>query len=531
MILRKPYAFIIKHFRLIHLIILACLAYSIYNISSLSGFINTLITSRIYTYAGADIYINKSIYTYLFVAGALSGVVYWLLTQKKKPTNLYLGLIIYSVGSLAAYMYIYNILGKMITEEVTVDTLSFLRDLLVLVRFPGYVFLAFCFIRGIGFNLKQFNFSKDIAELKIAEKDSEEFELMVGQNNYKYERFARRTIRETKYYIKENAVALTIIGLLLLIVLVILGIRYYNQYLKRLKAQQVSTINGITYVVNKAYITTEDFNGRKIKPGSKFVVIDMSFNNTTNEEKVLDFERIKLNYKQLVWTGTLVYNDRFIDMGQPYVENTRIPSANMLNKYIVFEIPESTNTTDFTLRVEYSVSNKKKKVISNYIKFQVACINADVDDDTMDMTLDQTMAPDVLNENRFQLKIKGYGIQENFNTKYVICDKALKCKKYNTLITANNVDSKTMMVLDVEGNIYEDSKFTKTFDTFSKVVENYATITYVENNREYTEPVEMVRTGEAEGKVFLLIDRRVIKATSIKLTFRFRNTTYNINLK
>ena len=72
MILRKPYAFIIKHFRLIHLIILACLAYSIYNISSLSGFINTLITSRIYTYAGADIYINKSIYTYLFVAGALS---------------------------------------------------------------------------------------------------------------------------------------------------------------------------------------------------------------------------------------------------------------------------------------------------------------------------------------------------------------------------------------------------------------------------------------------------------------------------
>jgi hypothetical protein len=55
-ILRKPYAFIIKHFKLIHLIILGCLAFCIYNFGGIQGLINTLISSRTYTYSGADIY-------------------------------------------------------------------------------------------------------------------------------------------------------------------------------------------------------------------------------------------------------------------------------------------------------------------------------------------------------------------------------------------------------------------------------------------------------------------------------------------
>lgn len=530
MILRKPYAFLIKHFRLIHLIILGCLLYLIYTLSNIAGFISTLIDSRVFTYAGADVFIDTHVYTFILIAAALSGIVYWLLTKKKKPTNLYLGLIVYSIVLIISFIYFYSNLETLVNSTLEIDKLGLLRDLLLLVRIPGYIFIVFCFIRGIGFNLKQFNFSKDIAELKIAEKDSEEFELMVGQNNYKYARFIRRTIRELSYYIRENLVAISIFGMVILAVLVILGIRYYNQYLKRLKAQEVTTINGITYVVNSSYITSEDYNGNIIKEGSKFVVIDMSFNNTTSEDKTLNYDRIRLVYKKLIYVPTLIYNSKFYDLGEPYEDGTLIPSSTMLNRYIVFEVPDTINTTDFTLRIEYGITNKDTKVLSNYIKFQVACINADTEDRTIDVNVGNPMDPNVLNINRFSLTVNKTNIQENYNDRYVICNKDLSCQAYNTLISANSMDNKTMMVLDIDGTMYADAKFTKTFNTYNKVFANYAYFTYIVNNRSYTEQAQVI-PSEVEGKIFMLIDRSVLKATKETISLKFRNTTYDLHIK
>ena len=531
MILRKPYAYIIKHFRLIHLIILATILFSIYTIGSMSGLVSTLISSRVYTYAGAEVYINKTIYTFILISLFLSTTVFWLLRQKKKPTNLYLGLIVYNIVSLVGYIYIYSVLNKMITVEVSIDTLQLLRDLLLLIRLPGYVFAGFCLIRGIGFNLKQFNFSKDIEELKIAEKDSEEFELIVGQNNYKYVRFIRRTIRELKYYVLENLVPIIIVGIVLLAILGILGFRYYNQYLKKLKAQEVKTINGITYVVNNAYITTEDFNGNKVKDGSKFVIVDMSFNNTTTEDKTLNYNKIKLNYKELIWSATTTYNSNFYDMGVPYDPDTILPKSQMIDRTIIFEIPETTNTNNFTLRIEYGITNKEKSIISNYIKFEVNCRDADVEDKQINISLNEFINTNVLDVNKFQLKVKNYNIQENFNSKYVVCDKDYNCVPYHELISANGMDNKTMLVLDVDDGIYEDAKFSLTFNSLARIVSNYAYISYIESNREYVEKVSLVPQANVEGKVFLLVDRRVLKASNLKLMLKFRNDTYIINLK
>ena len=531
MILRKPYAFIIKHFRLIHLIILGCLIYIVYNFSNIGSLVNTLINSRTYTYAGADVYINTPIYYFILVALVLSGILYWLLRLKKKPTGLYIGLITYLIVTFVSFMYFYSILNKMTVDTIEVDVLSTLRDLLVLVRVPGYIFIGLSFIRGIGFDIKQFNFSKDVAELKLAEEDSEEFELMVGQNNYKYERYIRRTLREIKYYIKENLVPITIIGIVLLGILIILGIRYYNIYLKRIKAREVSSVNGIAYVVNRSYITSEDYNGNKIKEGSKFVVVDMSFNNTTNKDASLDFDRLSLVYKELKYNPSQTYISYFYDLGIPYTTETLIPAESMLQRYIVFEIPETMTTTDFTLRVEYGITSKDSKVLSNYIKFQVDAVNIDTEDRVIKTNINETINTDVVNENRFSLTINGYNIQENYNDKYVICNKELKCQRFNTLVTANAYNKMTMLAIDIDGMMYDEAKFTKTFTTYNSIFEGFAYIDYIEKNREYTERVNIVPLSNVEGKVFLLIDRRLLNADKINLIFKFRNNTYVVPLK
>ena len=531
MILRKPYAFIIKHFRLIHLIILACLLYIVYNFTNISSLVNTLINSRTYTYAGADAYINNPIYYFILGALFLSGVLYWLLRQKKKPTSLYIWLIAYLLLSFVAFIYFYSVLTRMMTDSVEVDVLSTLRDLLIMVRVTGYIFIALCFVRGIGFDIKRFNFSKDIAELKLAEEDSEEFELMVGQNNYKYERYIRRTIRELKYYIKENMVPITILMIVITGILVIFGIRYYNIYLKRVKAQQVTAVNGIAYVVNKAYITREDYNGNIVKKGSKFVIVDMSFNNTTKNDVSLDYDRISLVYKELKYSPSQSYISSFYDLGIPYTSETLIPASTMLQRYIVFEIPETMTATDFTLRVEYGITKKDTKILSNYIKFQVDAVNIDTEDRIIKTNLNETINTDVVNENRFALTINKYNIQENYNDKYDICNKDLTCQRFNTLITANAYNKKTMLALDIDGLMYDEAKFTKTFTTYNSIFEGFAYINYIENNREYTEKVSIVPLSNVENKVFLLIDRRLLNADSINLIFRFRNNKYIVPLK
>ena len=204
MVLRKPYAFIIKHFKLLHLALLACLIFILITMNDINNLFENFQRANTLMYAGADVYVNNVVYLFLLVIIGLAGVIFWILRFKKKPTTLYLLLIIYGVALVPVYAYLFSLLTSMIDNLTNLDTIILAKDISMIATWPSYVFIAICFIRGIGFNLKQFNFSKDLKELQIDEKDNEEVEVTFGQNNYKYLRFIRRTIRECKYYILEN---------------------------------------------------------------------------------------------------------------------------------------------------------------------------------------------------------------------------------------------------------------------------------------------------------------------------------------
>lgn len=531
MILRKPYAFIIKHFKLIHLIILGCLVFCVYTLSGISSLVDTLLNSRTYTYSGADVYINTIIYLFIFISFFLSIVIYILFKKKKKPVGIYLGLVVYNVVLIVLFIYLFNVLRTLINSTVEGDTLRFIRDIIFIVYIPAYLFIFVSFIRGIGFNLKQFNFSKDIAELKIADKDSEEFELMVGQNNYKYLRFIRRTIRETKYYILENMVAISILMIVVSVVLVFFGYKYYKKYVDKVKAQHVTQVEGINYVLNKAYITAEDYNGELIKEGSKFVVLDMTFENVSNQEVKIDLDRLALTYRQLYYKPNMSYNYKFYDLGFPYEKDFPIQPNTYINKYIIFEIPSTTTTTNFTLKVEYGVYSKKNKVFSNFVQFDVNATDIDTEEHHEYLKLRDEIYTNVNGENEFRLDINDFSILENYNDKYVICDKKLQCKKFNSLISANKYPNKSLLVLDYKGTIYDDAKFTKNIIDYNDIFSKFCYIQYQYANRIYTERVTVFPGTNINDKMFLLVDNKVKTSNKVTIYFKFRNNTYSIDLK
>ena len=76
-------------------------------------------------------------------------------------------------------------------------------------------------IRGLGFDIKKFNFTKDIQELNIEDIDSEEVEVNVNIDTKNIIRDINRRKRELGYWIKEN-----LLFSIILISVILIGASY-----------------------------------------------------------------------------------------------------------------------------------------------------------------------------------------------------------------------------------------------------------------------------------------------------------------
>ena len=239
MILKKPYAFLIKKFRIIHLILTFLIGFVIYRSTLIVNFFIEYIKNN---YKSSVLLGLGSVYTpfYLFftvlVIVLLAFAIYYLLKHKNKPIKLYL------------FMILYYILG----EELLSTKLSrSLRDFSIISIVPQVIFFVFCFIRTIGFNIKKFNFQSDLKEMNYGFEDSEEVEVNINLNSYKYKRSIRRALREFIYYLKENKLFVIIILSIVAVVLIIFLIKNKHiNYDKTYSTGKQFTYNDVQFTIN-----------------------------------------------------------------------------------------------------------------------------------------------------------------------------------------------------------------------------------------------------------------------------------------
>ena len=125
------------------------------------------------------------------------------MNKKKKPIKLYIFSIIYYVILIISMLFIYNVINTLYEATLTQKLSRFYRDIFFILNLPHYYFLVMYIIRGIGFDIKKFNFSKDLQELEINAEDNEEFEFVLGTEGYLVKRKIHRIYREIIYYYKE----------------------------------------------------------------------------------------------------------------------------------------------------------------------------------------------------------------------------------------------------------------------------------------------------------------------------------------
>ena len=156
-------------------------------------------------------------------------------------------------------------------------------------------------------------------------------------------------IREFRYVVLEHLFYITIIGASLLVVGGIsIGYKIYQDN-KSVGQQEITTVNGVYYAVNKTYITSRDLNGNTIKSNYKYVVVNLSMKNLTKVNKEFNQEIFSLQSGRLVYKPIGYFQSTFNDIG-PFIQNgTLIPTESFLTGLLVFEIPNSMKVTNFKL--------------------------------------------------------------------------------------------------------------------------------------------------------------------------------------
>ena len=160
MIIRKPYAFLIKNFRKIHIVLLFLSLFIAYKIYDINHFLNSYMSSGIYDSYKNPITLHVSFWLLLSVLLVITGSITLLilLNYKKKPWKLYL----LPVIEYIAMFFVLNMIKSFFVHysyDVKPTDLRLSKDLLAIFLIIQLPSILFFIMRVFGLDIKTFLYS------------------------------------------------------------------------------------------------------------------------------------------------------------------------------------------------------------------------------------------------------------------------------------------------------------------------------------------------------------------------------------
>lgn len=354
MILRRPYAFLIKNFRLIHIILFILLAYTTYHANNMLSFFKEYIRVNGSIEVISSQYITAFIYIIPVIIIILSLTIFFLMKYKKKPRLFYVILILVIIICTGIYSYLYFNIKTLETTIMSAREIRLLRDIS---RANFYILFITCIpllIRGLGFDIKKFNFTNDLKELNLSKEDSEEVEVSIDMSSNGLKRAGRKTIRELKYYYAENKLFINIILAVITIILII--IFPFNKYVikKNLQEGEVLGSNDFNIKINNSYITDR----HHVSKNNSYIIIKVSVLGKTNNY-TLNLEHFVLESNNNKYIPSKKYYLYFNDLGRGYREEI-LNTKEYENYLFIYNINSSDKESKFILNY---IDNNKKIVV------------------------------------------------------------------------------------------------------------------------------------------------------------------------
>ena len=533
MILRKPYAFLIKNFKLIHIVLSALMIYTLYQTNQIRIFLSNYISS-LQSVVGTDLtntYFSSLMYLFPFIVIVLSIVIINLMKVKNKPIFYYIFTIIVSICIVIMYSITHGTLLDMQAHIVDIRIIKLIRDFIVILLIIQAINTVLTLIRATGFDIKKFNFTEDLAELEITDVDNEEFEFEVNVDMDKIQRKVNRRKRYLGYIYKENKLTIQIISGILgsvLFFVILLNITIYN---KKYTQNVAFSTDEFIITINNGYITNKDNRGNILLNGKKLVVLDMTVRTMGNKDKTFNLSKLELVIGNNKYYHTYVYRDKLLDLGTAYY-NDIINKTN--TRYLmVYEVPDSLATKKMTFKYLNSFSNKIGKVNAKTIDVKLDLRNLDVVKQELNYNIGDTIDfKDSVFKNS-NLLISNAEISDSFKLKYKTCiDECYEMIEYAKPSIYNTYD-KTLIKLNSVLNIGD--KASQNIDELFKLISMYGEINYTisgsnEVDKTIIKQVKLNRVKE-DNTYYIEALKEIENADNVILKLKIRDMVYNYIVK
>lgn len=523
MILRKPYKFFIKNFRIIHFILAIISGYLLIKTNAILTFFNEYLKStETLVGSGTNNEYFSGIMIFLIIIMLLgTAIILIIMKIKNKPTLFYvINMMLYIIAG-TIYIYDSSIMKTLEINAVDIRTIKLASDFTLICFLVQTLSTIILTIRAIGFNLNKFNFDKDL-ELEISENDNEEFEFDVNIDKNKLKRNFKKNIRNIRYAYSENK---TISNIFIALFIVIIGIGLFLNYgIFNKVYQRGNTINTkeYTYSLVDSYLINKDYKGNIITD-NYLVVAKIRIKNNTGKKLTFQTGRLQLHIGKTIYNPITTYKNEVIDLGETY--NKKEIGEEFEEYIITFEIPRRLIN---------------KKMILSYLDLNDKKYNIKLNNKTFDEKLRNEKAK--INEyiklnddiyKKIKFKISNYEIDNKIKATYNFCETKDKCYESYEYIVPNISDNYNKTILKIESDIDFKNQKIKNFNDLSDFIETYGKVKYKVNNKEKEMRVKEIHPTKSykDGVYYFEVYEDIKNATNISIILNIRNKKYEYILK
>ena len=536
MIIKKPYAFLIRHYRLIHFILLIPMIIILISTRNILSFFRDYVAAGYITNEIGIVanHLNIFVYPALILNIIVFTLILLLLKSKNKKITLYIFMIIFYFILLILFIFIPGILAKYETTDIVSTTARIYRDITNFIYFSQYLIIFLIIIKGLGFDFERFKFIDILDELDLEEEDSDEFEFKIGLPNYKTKRNLRKYIRELKYYVLENKFYLSIIiGIIFLITLIFTIITIINGN-RNIKVNQLFSLNNFNVKFNSSILTNIDYNGQVIAEGKYYLAINTYVKNIGSTSKKLDTDDFWLEISKDKYKYPILdRSGKFIDIGKPYY-GEKIAKNSESEYVIVYELSTEELRDTYTIKILDSITYKDDEIIPKYKIIDINPVRISKINEINNVNLGDKVSFSKTNLLNTTLKIDSFTITNKYIYKYDFCINDEECYQSTNSVTPDTGSATgyyTLLKLNGIFILDEECTYSKYKLGSNNFFKDYVQVEYKINDVSHIARVTDKTPTNSENTYIIQVPKKVDEASEINLIITVRDIQYIYKLK
>src|SRR5574344_319561 len=501
MILRKPYAFLIKNFRVLHLILMAIIGFLAYKTKIIVNFFDEYIVNQDFGIEGVPDLFSKSMFVlpYIFLIVLLAVLI--VLIKKQKHYAFYIINIIIAIATLIIYNYEYK-------NFLELEKILFYSQL-------GSAFIIF--LRALGIGTKKFGFTKDLKELSVSEEDNEEVEVSVELNADDFKRGLKKTKRFIKYYyIEHKLIFFTIlfIGIAIISLSTFLIFRDKN---KHYLTNDIISSENYTFSVLNTYTTKNNYKQQKITD-YYYIIIELKIENHTKTKEIL-LNEFQLYSNDVKYYPKEITTNNFIDIGKIY-KDEEIDKSTI---YLLYEVEEVNNVS---LRYVKIVDGKWNNIDPIYDEVKLDVIDLDIIKPINEQKLTDEIELSIGDLKGTKVMIENYDIANKIDINYNFCYATNKCFDSVEYLYPKLNTSYKKALFTLKGMLTVSENSIKQYNLYT-FLEKFGKIIYSKDGKYYEQTISSQVTTtkvKVQNKIFIEVREELMDVDSIFLQIQVRRS-------